>query len=204
MEQKKNPLVKWMAKKKKILIAVIVIILVIIAVCLGVGKYADIHTTPTKLGFEDIGELATQSAYCREIDTIDEGRDLFGVRIPFTESKCIYSYGVEIKAGYDFGEIKWSVNEASKVIKITLPEVKILSAEIDDESFEVYYEKESAFKNISITDMNEAQKELKKDAKQTAEDNGLYEKARENAETIIRGFVGQVYNLDEYEVKFAD
>ena len=34
-------------------------------------------------------------------------RNLFGMEIPFTESKYIYSYDVEVKAGIDFADIEW-------------------------------------------------------------------------------------------------
>ena len=43
-----------------------------------------------------------------------------------------------IKAGYDFKDIKWS--EKGDKIEVTLPEVKVLSNEIDLDSFKVYHE----------------------------------------------------------------
>ena len=40
----------------------------------------------TRLGFEDIGELATQAAYCTEVNVTEGARELFGLTIPFTQS----------------------------------------------------------------------------------------------------------------------
>ena len=59
-------------------------------------------------------------------------KELFGADIPFTNSKYIYSYGITIKAGFDFNEIEW--NEKGNTIEVKLPEVKILSSEIDQDS----------------------------------------------------------------------
>ena len=56
-------------------------------------------------------------------------------------------------AGYDYADIKWSVNETAKVIKVELPEVKILDVKVDMDSFQLYHEDESIFTNISSEDM---------------------------------------------------
>ena len=76
----------------------------------------------TRLGFEDIGELATQAAYCTEVNVTEGARELFGLTIPFTQSKYVYSYDVVIKAGLDFGEIDWTVGEDT--ITVRLPEIR--------------------------------------------------------------------------------
>ena len=189
--------------KKKIIIAVIIILVVVIGVYFGIGKLSHSESDTVRLGFKDIGELATQSVYSKEVSTTEDARTLFGYNVPFTESKCIFSYGVEIKAGYDFADIKWSVNETAKVIKVELPEVKILDVKVDMDSFQLYHEDESIFTNISSEDMNESAVKLADNAKKTAIKHGLYDKARENAESLIKTFIGQSYDLKEYEVKFA-
>ena len=54
----------------------ILIILCIVAVVLvawfGTRKVVSIDNKTTKLGFENIGELATQEAYCTEVNVTDE------------------------------------------------------------------------------------------------------------------------------------
>lgn len=81
-------------------------IIVLLVIALGVGKYFMTTSKTTKIGFEDIGEMATQAVRSTEISTIEGSRDLFGVEIPFTQSKYIFSYDVEIKAGFDFTQIE--------------------------------------------------------------------------------------------------
>lgn len=95
----------------------------------------------------------------------------------------IYSYDIVIKAGFNFANIKWSENGTS--IEVSLPEVKVLSSEINLDSFKIYHEKESIFSKITMAENNEAMKGLK----EKAIANGLLENARINAETILTVFL---------------
>lgn len=155
-----------------------------------------------KIKLENIGELATQSAYCTEVQVNDDAKKLLGMNLPFTEAKQIYSYTVNIKAGYDFGEITYSVDEDNKKIVVQLPEVKILSKELDPDSFKIYHEQESIFTSIDLGSQNEAMKELLERAETDAVANGLYEEAEKNAELVLKGFFAGNYDLDTYTLQF--
>lgn len=196
---------RYFAKKliKGVLLAAVIAVVSGFA-AVGLEKYVLSGSRTTKIGFEDIGELATQTACCTEVNVTEASRDLWGVRIPFTQSKYIYSYDVEIKAGFDFGEIEWSVDEGTSTIKVWLPEVRILSSEIDMDSFKLYHEEESIFRPITLEENNEALANLKQAAKEDAVANGLLDNARGNAETILRGFFGNVYDLETYSIEFTD
>lgn len=163
-------------------------------------RYITHESQTTKLGFEDIGELATQEANCTEVNVTEDVRKLFGIDIPFTQSKYIYSYNVIVKAGYDFGEIRYEVKKDS--IKVKLPEVRILSSQVDEDSFRVYHEKESIFNQIRLEENNAAFAKLKEQAEKDAVANGLYENARSNAKTILKGNFAQAYDLDDYKITF--
>ena len=181
---------------------IILIIAVVCAIGFGVKNYIVSDSKTTKIGFEDIGELATQTAYCTEVNVTDASRELFGMKIPFTQSKYIYSYDIEIKAGFDFTEIEWDVNGST--IEVRLPEAKILSSEVDQDSLEVYHEDESIFRQISLEENNEAVAKLRETAVNDAIENGLLENARENAESILTSFFAEVYDMDEYKIVFID
>lgn len=183
-------------------VKIILIIAVIVILFIGVSRYFLTESRTTKLGFEDIGELATQTAYCTEVNVTEAARELFGMTIPFTQSKYIYSYDIQIKAGLDFEEIEWEVNGST--IEVRLPETKILSSEIDLDSFKVYLEDESIYREITLEENNEALKSMKQSAEDDAVANGLLENARSNAETILTGFFGNVYDMDEYGIVFKD
>lgn len=181
---------------------IILIIAVVCAIGFGVKNYIVSDSKTTKIGFEDIGELATQTAYCTEVNVTDASRELFGMKIPFTQSKYIYSYDIEIKAGFDFTEIEWDVNGST--IEVRLPEAKILSSEVDQDSLEIYHEDESIFRQISLEENNQAVAKLRETAVNDAIENGLLENARENAESILTSFFAEVYDMDEYKIVFID
>ena len=186
----------------KRIITIIVIFAILAIGIMGIKKYVSFDSKTTKLGFENIGELATQSAFCTEVHVTEASRELLGIEIPFTQSKYVYSYDVVIKAGFDFKEIEWSVNNTTITIK--LPEVKLLSNEIKTDSFKVYHEEESIFRRITLTENNEAINSLKQRAEEDAIANGLFEEARSNAKTILTGFFANVYDLEQYELTFTD
>ena len=197
---------RWLARHPKLLILFILVVAIAVGgpfFWLAIRDQMSIYSDTSKLGFEDIGEMATQSAYCTEISMTEAERELFGISIPFTQSKYIYSYDVAIKAGYDFGKIQWSVDEETKTIEVKLPEVQILSNEIDLDSFKVYYEKESIFRPITLEDINTAMQELQETAEKDAIENGLLENARTNAETILKAFFAKGFDLEKYEIHFS-
>lgn len=202
-EKKESKLFKFFKKfiKRKIAIF-IVIIVIIVAVVIGLRSNIFFDSKTTKIGFEDIGELATQAAYSTQLGIIDDSRELYGVTIPFTQSKYIYSCDVVIKAGFDFGDIEWAEND--NIIEVKLPEIKILSSELDLDSFKIYHEDESVFNQITMTETNESMKKLQKTAEENAVANGLLENARDNSETILKVFFSNKYDLEKYEIVFKD
>lgn len=185
----------------KVLTVVIAAAAVVLLV-LGVGRYVSVESKTTKIGFEDIGELATQAAYCTEVNVTEASRELWGIKIPFTQSKYIYSYDVVVKAGFDFSAVEWS--EKKGVIEVKLPQAEILSCEVDTDTFQVYHEDESIFRKITLEENNEALNNLMEQAEKDAVANGILEDARSNAERILKGFFGNEYDLNEYELKFTD
>lgn len=138
--------------------AALAALLLLVIVGLGIRSVVLSESKSTKLGFENIGELATQTAYCTSINVTEGSRELFGVTMPFTQSKYIYSYDIVIKAGFDFTEIEWEIKDTA--ITVRLPEAKILSSELKWDSFKLYHEDESIFKQIKMEENNEALKNL--------------------------------------------
>ena len=45
---------------------------------------------------------------------------------------------------------------------------------------------------------------LKQQAQDDAIENGILENARANAETILKGFFRNAYNLEKYKIKFVN
>lgn len=187
---------------RKIAIIVIAIVLLVGAGIIGYERFILHETKTAKIGFENIGELATQSAYCTELNVTNDARKMFGVTIPFTESKYIYSYDIVIKAGFDFGEIEWDVKD--NTIEVKLPEAKILSSEIKIDSLKIYHEAESIFNQISMTENNDALKNLQRTAEENSIAKGLLKNARSNAEAILTSFFSIVYDMKVYTLSFTN
>lgn len=187
---------------KNIVLIALVVVLAITVVGLGFKVSHTAESKTTKLGFEDIGEFATQSAYCTEVSSTANARKLFGHNLPFTQSKIVFSYDVVIKAGYDFSAITWDVHDTTITVK--LPEVKVLSCEVKEDSFKKYVEDESIFTPFTLDDNNNAMKALKETAQTDAIANGLYENARSNAETMLTTFFSSAYDMDQYTIEFQD
>ena len=156
----------------------------------------------TKLGLKDIGQLATQAGYYTNVEMIEGSREAWGWSIPFTQSKYIFSYDGTIKAGIDFAEIDVSVNEATSTIIVRLPEAKVLSNEIDEDSLEVYDESRSIFTPLTLDAVSKAKEDLKAEATESAIENGLLENAKTNAELLIKGFLASTYDMTRYTVVF--
>lgn len=187
--------------KAKLAIGAVILVALAVVLTLGLSSIFNHEEKPTKLGFEDIGELATQAAYTTIVEDTDVSRELFGVSIPFTQSQLIYSYDVIVKAGLDFDQVKWTVNESE--IRVSMPEIRILGSELQFDSFKTYYEKESIFRPVKMEENNQAIQKMVKKAENTAVENGLLDNARENAELIIKGFIYQNFDSEEYQVTFA-
>ena len=157
-----------------------------------------------KLDFEDIGELCTQEANMTIVKPYNDSKKMFDIDIPGTNSMAIFSYDVTIKAGLDFSKITYDVDESTKKITVKCPKVKILSNEIDTDSYKLYYEKESVFNNISMDDFNGSLSELRETAEGSAEEKGIYDRAKENAERILKEFFSQNYDLRVYTIEFEE
>ena len=191
-------------KTKRIIALACLSVVLVVVVTAGITVVICRGSDSTRLGLKNIGELATQAAYSAEVSLTDKSRSVWGLKLRFTQRKYVYGCRVAIKAGYDFSQIEWSVNRKENVINVKLPEVKILSSEIDPDSFKIYHEAESVFNRISLTDNNDALKMLRENAVNSAIENGLYENARTNAELLISAFLRADYPEDKYSIVFAD
>ena len=190
-------------KLLRTLIVCAVVVVLLVAGAIGLRSAFSTESETKELGFRDIGELATQVAYCTEVSVTDASRELFGVTIPFTQSKYIYSYDVIVKAGLNFDQIDYIVDNENFTIKVTLPEIRVLSCEINPESFKLYHEAESIFRQITMEENNQALVELQESAQANAIHNGLLENAQANAEALLTGFFAQVYDLNVYTITYV-
>ncbi len=164
------------------------------------GKVSQIETSTIEYGLQDIGELATETYNFTKVSVYDSAKQFNGINIPFTKSKVIFSYDGTIKAGIEFSEITLEVDHENKKVTVSLPKAKILSSELDHDSFKLYDEKNSIFNPISVRDVNDTQNTLLTDARDEAVAAGLLERADRNARIIVENFIAGY--LEDYEIAF--
>lgn len=169
---------------------------------LGITRVTKHESKITALGLRNIGELSTQAGYFTSVQLISGSRQVFGVDIPLTQSKFIFSYDGVIKAGVDFESVEFDVDENNYIITVQLPQAKIHSVEIDESSFEIFDETNNIFNPLGLKDVNTSLAELKDKAKEKAIANGLLENARSNAEMLIRGFLSGTFDAQKYTIVF--
>lgn len=199
-EKKKHHLFKFKTTIKLVVALGVVVFLIVAGIFI---KDTIIYNGQTvKLGLEDLGELATQSCTTTEIESTEESRKLFNIKIPLTTSRAIYSYNVKIKAGYDFEKITWE--EKNNAIYVQLPKVRVLSKELVMDSMKVYYEKESIFRPITMKEENDGKVDMVKRAEKSAIEGGLFVEAEKNAKRIIKSFFLSNSKYENYDIKFQN
>lgn len=194
----------------KFIIAVIIIILLCAVLVYTRNEAKSNYVSDekiTEIGFENIGELATQSVTTTTVRVETKDLKLFNVSIPLTQSKYIYTYNTTIKAGINFSDVKWQLgdtDDTSHNIYVDIPEVKTLSADIDLDSFKVLHEENNIFSPITLTEHNDSLIQLRENALSDAINSGLYDRALDNAKTILTSFISQVYPSNEYNIIFSE
>lgn len=203
MEFLKKLLKKYCRNKTRMLMVSCIALLLIVIVLMGFIIFEKpISTTSrmTNFGLREIGELATQAGYFTSVQVIQDAKDFFGISLPFTEKKYVFSYDGTVKAGVDFREI--SIENAGNEIHVHIPEAEIFGVQVDPESYTIYYEGESIFNKLKIEDVNEAQKSLEEEVREKAVTNGILENATNNARMLITGYLSAIYDLNEYNIVF--
>lgn len=131
-----------------------------------------------------IGELATYSMAYSGTTEAESTRKIFGVDIPGTRNSVKIAYSGTVKVGYEVADIQIRVDADAGVIHVKLPEVKVISNAIDENSLQ--YQQRNNILNPIKGDMAAVYLDQVRAAElKEAEGMGLYEKAEENARRII-------------------
>ena len=132
----------------------------------------------------EISELAVVNYHYTNMAQFENGSDFYGVRLPFTTKRFILTYDGIIKAGVDLSLAKVSVS--GNAVTITLPEAKILSHELEEDSVEIFDQQTSIFNPFTVEDFTAFQAEQKSVMEEKALQRGLLEQAREKAVNSVR------------------
>ena len=166
-----------------------------------VEKEIQISGETIRTSMANIGKLCTAEYNYTHIEKVDSSKEIYGYTIPFTTSMFIYSYDGTIMAGIDFTKIQIDKNDTEKIITVTLPNVEIISSDVDQDSFTLYDEKNNIFNPISVTDVADSFADLKNSEEEKAIEKGLFDRARESAVTLVENFMRGSYDVEDYEIE---
>lgn len=132
----------------------------------------------------EIRELATVTYAYTNMAQFESSSDFYGVKVPFTTKSFILTYDGTIKAGVDLDGA--AVDISGTTVTVTLPEARILSHEIDQDSVEVFDEKTSIFNPFTVEDFTSFQADQKAAMEERALSRGLLEEARSKAVSSVK------------------
>lgn len=174
------------------LISALIVAGLIIAAFLYAKSIFDIEEE-TKISSETVEsalkeakELTTLKYHYKNIASFENSQQFQGMTIPFTKKSFLYTYEGEIHAGVDLEQAKVNINEEAKTINVTLPETKILSHDIDENSVMIYDEKNSIFNPLEMKDYSNFRKEEEAKVEKEAIDKGLLDEAKEQTLKAVK------------------
>ena len=141
-----------------------------------------------------ISELNTVEMYFNEIIDFKNAKFFNSFEIPFTQKSFIFTVKARVKAGIDLSSVKEEdVEIDGRRLVLRLDDPVITSGEIL--SYKAYDEKDGLFNEVTTEDTLKALELFEKDLRKQAAENGIIEKAKENAEQTIEG----IFMMSGYE-----
>ena len=179
------------------------IILVVTTCMVGVVTTFNQKFKVTDLGLKDMSELVTQTCTVTVIQDSKKNLTFFkDYKIPLTESRQIFSYDFDVDASIKFDKITFDVDNKNKTITFNLPHANVYKTTIILDSFNSYYESDSLFTEIDLSENNDAKKQMAIDAEEKCIKNKLLENADKNAEELLKGLVKSNSKIKDYKVLF--
>ncbi len=200
MEEKERPRTKRI-KFKHIAVLFIIIAIIVTALIIKI-KIFNKKSEPTiisKATLEkviNVSDLSTFEAIYNGVAAVENEEK--------PENIDYYvSYEAKVKAGIDFALVEVEVNEAEKIITVTLPEVKITDVDVDIASLDyIFMNNKANTQTVSEQAYKKCIKDVTKESNSTDE---IYESARQNAcnivEALISPFVEQLDSEYKLEIK---
>ena len=166
------------------------------------AEAVDVTVYDVKRQMSPIGEMATYEQTYEGHEKIEDYREAFGKwNVPLTKHTVDIQYDGVVKVGYEMKDVDLSVDTENKVINVVLPEVQVLDNYIDTYST---VDDNNIFNPIKSDEAQEyldgivEPRELKE-----AEEDGIYEKASENAQELIKNQLSY-FGKFGYSVEFPE
>lgn len=150
----------------------------------------------------NMGFLVTQEYCATIIKDFADASEFFGVSIPGTSRRAIFSYDVDVSAGVDFEDINVTIDDFNHEIAIALPAAQLYGEPVmSTDSFECYLDETGLFvSGFNLEDHNDMIDDILDSAEDRAIEIGILDKANENAREIVTNLVyGMIQGIEEYE-----
>ena len=117
------------------------------------------------------------------------------------------SASIPVKAGIsDIEAADVAVDDSTKTVTVTLPDVEILSCSIDPSTIEAYDQTFNPINQIQVSDVSSFLSSEEDKEEEEAKTNGTLDKARTHAEKIVKSVVSSILSgtsRDGYAVKVS-
>ena len=121
--------------------------------------------------------------------------------IPFlTKGGFTMVYGAKARAGIELDKVDVQVDEANKVVHLTIPKAKALDVKIDPAEIQYFDEKFVLINVNEKEDANKAQELAEESAMKEIKNMGVLELADNQAEAVVRGLLEGVAEGYTFEV----
>ena len=153
---------------------------------------------------EPASELITAKYYYTEASTYQNFKKAFDkYKVPFTTDEAVFTYDGIISVGVELSEIEINVDNEKQIITIKLPSVKEMHNEVDHDSFDVPYTKDSPFTKTNMKDYTTLIAELKKaKSEEVMKNKEFIAYAKDNTTKVLEAFLKASPSTTDYEVKF--
>lgn len=168
----------------------------------GITKDSSINISASVKEVLPASEYTSLIYHYTSIITHSQASKLFGLDIPLTEKKALYTIDGTIKMGFDAKDIEPEISYDNIILR--MPKIRILSHEIYPETFSLYDERTSLFNRYSLKDANAIQKANKSEMELKVRQNrGLYVQAQKFAQQQLTAMIENLPGIkDRYTIVF--
>lgn len=145
-----------------------------------------------------ISELATVEYHYTNMGKFENQVDFYGWKVPLTKKSFIVSYDGSIKAGVDLGDL--NVEVGPETVTVTLPEAKVLSHALDQESLQIFDESKNIFNPLQISDYTAFTADQQQAVEAKALEKGLLTEARDKAKDAVEQLLTLSGDLAGYAI----
>lgn len=169
--------------KKALLAIILVVFMLFVAGCSPTVK--DRGFTQLKA----ICELASLKGYYHNVAEMEYGGFIFGIGF----KKIWIEYGGIVKVGIDANKVSITNPDSNGLVRVTIPNVEILSMDFDENSLKEYAESNLPFNGFSTAEKMKALTIAQEDMYQSASTNrSLMMQGQERAKKVIKQYIEKV------------